>query len=377
MKKSHYIIIILSLGIVLFFVYKYQSQNINSKFYQGTKNIRYEIPPQSSVFGIYHSEGGFNRLEKRYQNIVREPVWNLSLNSSGVSIKFRTNSSVIWVKWESSSKIEMPNMNNIGSNGLDIYVNNDSVQQFVDAAIPKGKSNEYLIAKNMDSTYKDFQLNLPLFNDITELEIGVETNSQIVFKNKKNTENPIIFYGTSITQGASASRPGMAYPAIISRIIGKETINLGFSGNGKFEIEIAEILCQIDAKLFVIDCTPNSPPELIRENTLLFLEKLNQCKSNIPILLIESIIREEAYINKASEDTFGGLAFIQAQNKELLKAYKEAKRRGISNIHYLNSENLIGFDHDATVDGTHLSDLGMYRIAKTISIEIQKILNDK
>lgn len=381
MKKTIYICTLtLSLGVNLFLGYKFRGEIIKEvkqeivdfKSNPEEKKIRYELPPQKSVFGIYHNEEGFNRIENKYQNIVRNPVWSLSKHSSGLSVRFKTDSPFIWVKWKNKQNRKMSNMNNIGANGLDIYVLNDSIWQFIDSAIPESTNNEYLIAKNMDKTMKDFQINLPLYSDVEKLEIGVDSTSEILWDNRN--ENPIVFYGTSITQGASASRPGMAYPTIVSRIVNKETINLGFSGNGKFEIEVAEILCEINAEIYVIDCTPNSPPELIKKNALDFIKKIKECNPNTPILLMESIIREEAYFNNADENTFGGLAFIESQNTELRKIFEEATSMGINNIYYLEGKNLIGVDHDATVDGTHLSDLGMYRIAHVVSNKIEEIL---
>lgn len=344
---------------------------------QKTPTVSYHTPPVSSIYGRYHREPGFARLEKKYEGIVRPPVWSLSRHSAGVAVRFQTNSSLVAVRWRLANYRTMGNMNNIGASGVDLYYLQDSTWQFVDAGIPDSASNESVIIRHMDSTDKKFCLYLPLYSAVDSLEIGVEETADITFDEKPGAEKPIIFYGTSITQGASASRPGMAYPTIISRSLGVETINLGFSGNGKFDPEIADLLSQTEARMFVIDCTPNSSPEIIRNQAPDFLKKLHRYQPDVPILLVESILREEAYLSQAPSDQFGGLAYIRAQNRALSEVYSAARGSGIANLYYLEGDHLIGEDHEATVDGTHLTDLGMYRIAQAVSDEINRIQNIK
>lgn len=324
------------------------------------------------IKGKYHQEEKFNRLPAKYQPIVRPEVWNLSRNSAGISIRFSTNSPVITVKWKLIYNSNRPTQSKIGVSGLDLYCLINGNWQFVNSAIPRGSTNTSLLISDMDTTLRTFLLNLPLFDGVENVRIGINGKYTILSptENIDIIHKPIVFYGSSITQGGSASRPGMAYPSIISRKLKVETINLGFSGNGKFEEGIGQALCEIDAVLFVIDCTPNSTPAIIKNNALKLIQQIRDCKPDTPILLVESIIREFSFFSRSDISESGGIA----QNKELRQSYDSAVSIGIKNLYYIEGSSLIGSDHEGTVDGTHLTDLGQYRIAEIIGAKIIEIL---
>jgi lysophospholipase L1-like esterase len=355
------------------------TQSIKKPGKKMSDELRYFNVFSFLITGKYHQEKNFNRLPAKYEKIVRPPVWSLSKNSSGISIHFTTNSPVIAAKWKLMKYPRSGNMTSIATSGLDLYCLVDGKWEYVNSGIPSGLDNEKILISDMDTSYKEFLLNLPLYDGVENIEIGINANFSISAPKKffYKINKPIVFYGTSITQGASASRPGMAYPSIISRRLSAETINLGFSGNGKFESSIGQALCEIDASLFVIDCTPNSGPDVIKNNTVKLLQQIRKCKPNTPILLVESIRREYSYFKKSDESTFGSRKYILAQNDELKKSFNKAKSMGIGNLYYLESDGLIGYDHEGTVDGTHLTDLGFYRIADKIETKIIGILKLK
>jgi hypothetical protein len=329
------------------------------------------------IMGKYHPEKNYNRLPAKFEEIVRPAVWSLSKNSSGISIHFTTNSPVIAAKWKVTRYPRRANMAQIGTSGLDLYCLVDGNWQYVNSAVPSGLVNEKTIISDMDTAYKEFIVNLPLYDGVEYVEIGIEPGFSISTPKKSTfrTNKPIVFYGTSITQGASASRPGMAYPSIISRKLNVETMNFGFSGNGRFEESVGEALCETGAGLIVLDCTPNSSPETIKNNAPELIKQIRACNPEIPILLVESIVREYAHFRKSDSSVFGGLKYIEWQNQELRNSFLKAVELGMPDIYYLESDDLIGADHEATVDGTHLSDLGMVRIAEKISEKIVEILN--
>ena len=328
-----------------------------------------------NINGKFNTEENFSRLPIKYKEIVRHPVWSLSKNSSGISIKFKTNSPAISVKWVLSNFREHSNMSRICASGLDLYCLVDNKWQYVRSGIPTGFKNEQLLVSEMDTTTKEFILNLPLYDGIENINIGIVKGFKISeSKNDFIIKKPIVFYGTSITQGGSASRPGLAYPSIISRDLNVETVNLGFSGNGKFENSVGLALCEIDAEMYVIDCVPNSSPEVIKQNAFNLIKQIRKARPKTSILLVESIIREYSYFQKTDKTIFGGLKYIQSQNNELKIAYNKSMEEGIDNLFYLSSDGLIGYDHEGTIDGTHLNDLGMKRIAKRIEDEIKQIL---
>lgn len=330
-----------------------------------------------TVQGKLHKEANFRRLPVQYKGVVRPVVWNLSRHSAGINVRFTTNSPEIWVRWGLENFTKKANMTDIGASGIDLYCKKEGKWQYVNSGIPQGMSNEALLIKEMDLENKEFLLNLPLYEGVTELEIGVLKGTTISAVNdSKDSMRPVIFYGTSITQGASASRPGMAYPSIISRNLYIETINLGFSGNGKFERSIGQVICDINPSLLVVDCTPNSSPEVIDQNALDLILQIRECHPELPILLVESIIRAYSYFRTQNQESFGSRDYIKRQNARLKQVFNNAMAADIDNLFYLEGHELIGHDHEATVDGTHLSDLGMVRIASKIQSRINHILSE-
>jgi lysophospholipase L1-like esterase len=341
--------------------------------------VKYMDATCFEIKGKYHYEENYNRLPVKFQGLVSQQVWNLSKNSAGISVRFSTDSPFIYVKWKLVKNTNPPNMNKIGSNGLDLYSMMNDGWQYVNSAVPSGNPSTSLLISEMDTTLKTFLLNVPISDEVVEIQLGVKRTSVISMpvRNIDKLHKPIVFYGTSITQGIGASRPGMAYPSIISRELKGECINLGFSGNGKFEASVGQVLCDIDAELYVLDCTPNSSADIIKKNTLKLVQQIRLCKPDTPILLIESIIRENSYLNQSNASKANGLQYIRAQNSELKQSYIAAIKLGIKNLYYLEGNDLIGSDHEATIDGTHLSDIGQHRIAEIVSAKIVEILHPK
>jgi hypothetical protein len=267
-------------------------------------------------------------------------------------------------------------MSKLATSGIDLYCFKENKWQFVNSGIPIGFENDALLLSNSDTATRTYMLNLPLLDQVSRIQIGIDSNAKIT-KPANDIDyfsKPIVFYGSSITQGIGASRPGMAYPSIISRNLRVDVINLGFSGNGLFEKEIGEYICKIDAILFVIDCTPNSTPEIINKNAFALVQQLKKCRPEVPLLLVESIYRENSYFMKKDSSVFGSNYFIHKQNLALRNVFEKAKKIGMNEIYYLNSDDLIDDDHESTVDGTHLSDLGSFRLAYNIEKEIEKII---
>lgn len=198
-------------------------------------------------------------------------------------------------------------------------------------------------------------------NYIVFVKIGVDSGS-IIKKagNKFVPKRKVVIYGSSITQGASASRPGMAYPSIVSRDLNIETYNLGFSGSGKMEIEMADILGKMDADVYILDCVPNPSPKQIHERAVPFIKRLQQLKPAVPVILVESIFRKDGNWNTVKGN------YVTNQNKEFRHAYEQLIGEKVQKLYYISNSDLIGDDHEATVDGTHFTDLGFTRFAKQI-----------
>jgi lysophospholipase L1-like esterase len=311
----------------------------------------------------------FHRIDSADQKKLPARVAELANNSAGISISFQTNSKRIKVNWVLAKYINLWNMTPVAINGLDMYGWKNNHWQYVASAKPLSDTNSAVIVSNLDGAMHTFRIYLPLYAELKTIEIGVDAGS-IIKKagNKFVPQKKVVIYGSSITQGASASRPGMAYPSIISRNLNLETFNLGFSGTGKMEIEMADILGKMDADVYILDCVPNPSPKQIRERAVPFIKRLRQLKPTVPVILVESIFREDG-----NWDTVKG-NYVTNQNKEFRQAYEQLIAEKFENLYYISNSDLIGNDHEATVDGTHFTDLGFTRFAKHIEDALVKIL---
>ena len=167
----------------------------------------------------------------------------------------------------------------------------------------------------------------------------------------------------------SATRPGMSYTNILTRLMNREFINLGFSGNGQLDYEIAEVMAKRkDAALFILDFIPNVTEEKIRNRTKNFVNIIRKENPDTPILLVESIIFPHSVFSTETAN------MLSVKNNALRAEYEKMKKNGDKNLFYLNSNNLMNKDGEGTVDGIHLTDLGFQFIAKTLQEEIDYIL---
>lgn len=321
--------------------------------------------------GFTDTQTRYERLPARLENVTRGPVWNLSKNCSGLAIRFRTNSPAIGAKWEVTGDVFMNHFTMTGIKGLDLYCLENGKWQFVNSARPSGKLSTVVIIQNMPEIEKEYMLYLPLYDGLSRLEIGVAQNAEIKAArvNSPKTGKPVVFYGTSITQGGCATRAGMAYPNILSRMLDHEIVNLGFSGNGKLDLEVAEAMATIDASCFVIDCLPNVTVDLMNEKYVRFLEILRAKNPETPIILIENILYPFMYFDQNVQNT------IKEKNETLKRIFQEQKKSGDRNIYYLKADKLIGNDQETTVDGVHLTDLGFQRMAEQLYPVLRKRMN--
>lgn len=316
------------------------------------------------------TETRYERLPAFLKGKSREPIWRLGKNTAGLAIRFRTNSTSIYAKWTLLNNANMNHMTDVGIKGLDLYAWENNQWRFVNCALPKGKENESTIINNMKPEDREYMLYLPLYDGIILLEIGIDSAAiiqQPVLKYPA-TSGPIVVYGTSITQGGCASRPGMAYTNILARKLNTEVINLGFSGNGQLDYEIAELMAKKkNASLFVLDFVPNVAPERIEERFIPFVKILYEANPEIPILLIENM----EYTTTPFDQNRNKL--WKAKNASLRVQYESLIKQGYKNIFYLNSQSLIGDDGEATVDGTHFTDLGFTRFSNVLFDKIKML----
>ena len=302
-------------------------------------------------------ENRYDRLPASYKDIVREQVWELSKSSTGLSIRFITNSSIIKVKWEILNDLKMDHMPETGIKGVDLYFRNKDKWQYLNTGRPKGKLNEYILVENMTVEEREYKVYLPLYDGVKNIEIGIDSSSFIIVPDR-NLEKPIIFYGTSITQGGCASRPGMAHTNIINRKLDRDILNFGFSGNGRMEEPIAKLISEFDAKIYVIECMPNmSYPHNITERTIPLIDTIREKNPNTPIILVDLFKATFSVLNNKV------LEWGKGMDNALKIEYQKMIDNGYDNLFYFESLKALGDDQEGTVDGVHFTDLGFIRYA--------------
>ena len=313
----------------------------------------------------------YERFPDSLKNISRAPLWNLSRNSAGMAIRFRSNSTTIAAKWVALFNTHMNHMTDTGAKGLDLYcLQKNGDWRFVNTARPKGKTNQATIIKNMHPEEREYMLYLPLYDGLISLSIGVDSLATISqpLVDYPIRKNPVVFYGTSILQGGCASRPGMAHTNIISRRLNRECINLGFSGNAFLDLGVAQVMAGVDAGVFVLDFVPNVTVEQMNERMEKFYRILRDRHPHTPVIFIEDPQFMDSYYNNANARK------IKTLNDALRRIFNELKKGKEKNIYYISSKMMLGSDREATVDGIHFTDVGMMRYADLVTPVIKKLL---
>jgi hypothetical protein len=316
----------------------------------------------------------YDRFPAAAEGKVPDPVWRLSNHSAGLAVRFVTDSPTVAARWSlRSDNLDMNHMPATGVSGLDLYARRDGRWGWVAVGRPeRQEANESVLTKAGPDGEQEYLLYLPLYNGTESLEIGIEPGRRLMKAPPYPAERakPVLVWGTSIVQGGCASRPGMAYPAILGRRLNRPFINLGFSGNGKMDPEVTEFVTQVDAAAFVIDCAPNMPPELIAERAEPLARALREAHPATPIVFVENVHYQSGWFAEASRKAY------EDKNAALRAAFDRLVAAGLGGLHYIEGANLLGSDHEATVDGTHPTDLGFLRMADAIEPTLKEVLGD-
>ena len=302
----------------------------------------------------------WDRLPARAEGMVRPPVWGNSRHSAGIVIRFISDSPTIAARWRlSSDRIAMPHMPATGVSGVDLYVRMEGIEgpvwRWVANGRPTGSENESILISDLPEISREWLLYLPLYNGIESISVGVAPDASIAPALVRG--RPIVFYGTSITHGACASRPGMAHVAILGRRLDVPVVNLGFSGSGTLDIEMADLMAEIDAAVYVLDCLPNLGGRQVADRAAPFVRRLRTLRPGVPIVLVEDRTYADAIFNPSKANR-------NRENRSALKAaHAELLAEGLRDLLYLEGDLLLGDDGEATVDSSHPTDLGFVRQA--------------
>lgn len=314
----------------------------------------------------------FDRLPARAEKLVREPVWRLSRDSSGMCVRFVTDATKIVARWTlTSPDLAMVHMPATGVSGLDLYVrDDDGAWRWVAIGRPTKVDNAAALVENIPAKSREWLLYLPLYNGVKNVEIGLPPDATLSRCEPRSAarQRPILFYGTSITHGACASRPGMTHVAQVGRRLEWPVVNLGFSGNGRMEPELAELLSELDPAVYVLDCLPNIDAEQVTERVEPFVRRLRAARPDTPILLVEDRNYPDGFLlQRRRERNAGSQAALRA-------AFARLQADGVAGLYYLEGARLLGPDGDDTVDGSHPTDLGFTRQADAFEAALRPIL---
>lgn len=314
----------------------------------------------------------YDRLPARAQGKVRDAVWNLSRHSAGLCVRFVTDADTLHARWTlTSERLAMPHMPATGVSGLDLYARDDHGRwRWVAVAQPKETTNQIILVRGMRPGKREYLLYLPLYNGVASLEVGVPVPATFEDAPDYPPERarPLVFYGTSITHGACASRPGMVHTAILGRRYQRPVINLGFSGNGRMEPEVGELLTELDAAVYVIDCCPNLNGPETAARTRPLVEQLRKARPETPIVLVEDRRYTDAWLvtSKAARN--------DGNHQALRTAYEDLLQAGVKHLYYIEGDSLLGEDGEGAVDSSHPNDLGFLRQAEAFARVLDPLL---
>jgi hypothetical protein len=311
----------------------------------------------------------FDRLPAKAEGKVTDAVWNLSRDSTGMLARFRTDATEIYARYTLSKKqIGMPHMPATGVSGLDLYARDDAGQwRWVMVTKPVEQRVEQVVVAGLRPGLREYAAYLPLFNGVETLEIGVPAGASFTGLPPR-TAKPIVFYGTSITHGACASRPGMVHAAILGRRFDRPVINLGFSGNGKMDAAVADLLVELDAAVYVIDCLPNMGPADVTAKCVPLVKRLRGARPDVPIVLVEDRRNTNSWILPARDR-------LHDDNHAALKAAHAALvAEGVTGLSYIEGDHLYGDDTEGATDASHASDLGFMRQADVFTPALRAVL---
>lgn len=319
----------------------------------------------------YDTGTSFARLDcTRYGNLPADMVRYSGL-STGMAVSFTTDSPYIKARWTTTYRSEGKNTTPLMQSGLDLYVRTDSVWVHAGVGLPSDSlSHKALLVENMPSGIKECLLYMPLWNCVESLEIGV-ADTAVCQPGTYRWKGRVAVVGSSITHGASASRPGLTYPARLQRVLDTEVINLGFSGLCKLDSCFARFIADTDADLYVIDAFSNPSPEQIDSRLKHFVDLIREHRPYTPLLFLQTEERETGNFDLKKRD------YEQLKRDTARRGMSKLIAAGYRNLYFLDPAMPLGTTHELTVDGTHPTDAGFELITSRLIPVIKPFLHDR
>ena len=325
------------------------------------------------IYGVFKENGLYRRMPEKVAQNVSEGVYGLHANAAGGRIRFVTDSPYVAIKVVMGTW-KMSHFALTGSAGFDMFAEYNGKERYAGTFVPPfGFKTEYEAVKDFDlesktenEAEKVITLNMPLYSTVKSLYIGLKEGSVLKAAPGYSNEKPVVYYGSSITQGGCASKPGSCYQSILSRRFNLDYINLGFSGSAKAEDAMIDYIKGLDMSLFVYDYDHNAPSnEHLLETHNKMFNAIREAHPHLPILILP---RPKYYLTENDQERF----------EIIHNTYLAAKEKGDENVYFLSGKQLMAMVEDnGTVDGTHPTDSGFHSIAQAMSEVFKEIFEKK
>ncbi|MCX7624677.1 MAG: SGNH/GDSL hydrolase family protein [Candidatus Sumerlaeaceae bacterium] len=367
-QKSHSILII-PLFVLSFVAHSHPIPSDKAERYSTSSLVWYDaryLTVEGRAFS--DTENFWERLPLRAKQMVPAAVWGLSKHTAGLCVRFVTDATTIAASWDGAVKLRMNHMALTGSAGLDLYYREGALWKYGATGRPREEHTTQVLVgswpgRELPPATREYLLYLPLYHPISELKIGIPEGAKISCAPPRPRDKrlPIVFYGTSITQGGCASRAGMCHVALLGRWLDRPVVNLGFSGSGKSEPEMAQLVSEINAACYVLEPLPNMTVEQVRERLPKWIEILRAARPRAPIVLVMNPLKSER----------------DPQNVALLEVFQRARKAGYRRIFLIPASKQLAGKENGTVDGIHPTDLGFYRMAECYYPLLRRLVADK
>ena len=320
------------------------------------------------IYGVTYDRDDkiFKRMPTSVAKKLSEHVMVLHLRTSGGRVRFMTDSSYVAISAKIPAVYRGSHFSLTGSASFDMYVKQNCAEKYNNTFTPP-----YDMTDGYESIFdfktremREVTINFPLYSSLSELHIGLQSDAEVRGASPYAYDEPIVFYGSSITQGACASRAGNSYPAMVCRRFNCDFINLGFSGNAKGEPEIAEYIAGLDMKAFVYDYDHNAPNvEHLKNTHKRMFDVIRKANPELPIIMMTSVSLARAHDDR------------DARARVIYDTYRSAVEAGDENVYFINGTELFAdIEDSATVEGVHPNDTGFHYMAKPVGDVLEKIL---
>ena len=310
------------------------------------------------------------RFPKELQGQISADLWQCSLSTSGGRIRFASDTTTLGVAADYSPynpQEPMQNMCRIGQAGIDAYV--DGV--YWAGVAPREEAElEATFFEGVPKQMRQFTLHLPLYHHVAVKHLILDDDAKLLPPAPFAVSKPVVFYGTSITQGGCASRAGLSYQGMLCRDLNLDFVNLGFSGLGRGEAVVARAMAEIDASCYVLEFGQNNATcAEFAEVFAPFLSILRTARPKLPIVLATPLYRSAASWNAAvAADT-------EARREVVRQAYHAAIAAGDTRLYLVEGEDRISpADGAGLVDGVHPNDLGFLLMAESMKPVLRRVL---